>query len=293
MENVLEINDLCKRYKGFELKNVSFTLPKGYIMGFVGQNGSGKTTTIRSILNMANIDGGEIKVLGLDSVKDEIQIKQRTGVVLDSLYFAEHLYISEINKMLRHFYESWNSDKFYTLAKRFSLPDKKKVGSFSKGMKMKLMIACALSRDTRFLILDEPTSGLDPVARDELLGILSDYIEDGERSILFSTHITADVEHIADYVTVLQGGKVWFTGTKDELSEKYIIIKGDRSAISEAIKKYSIGLKTRATGFEAMLDSAYKNELPHGIEYEKADFDEILVYISREDKKGDDDERDN
>lgn len=172
MENILEIQGLCKKYKGFELKDVSFALPKGYIMGFVGQNGSGKTTTIRSILNMANINSGKISVFGLDSVSDSKKIKERTGVVFDSLYFAEHLKIKEIENQLKGFYPDWDSEGFFGRINAFGLPLKKKVGTFSKGMKMKLMIAVALSHNAELIILDEPTSGLDPVARDELLDIL-------------------------------------------------------------------------------------------------------------------------
>ncbi|MBP5605622.1 MAG: ABC transporter ATP-binding protein, partial [Ruminiclostridium sp.] len=181
MENILEIQGLDKAYEGFALRDVSFVLPKGYIMGFVGQNGSGKTTTIRSILNMAKIDSGRISVFGLDSVTDTIAIKERLGVVFDSLYLAEHLNVKTIEKQLKPFYKEWSSDEFFRRVKDFELPDNKKVGEFSKGMKMKLMIAVALSHNAELMILDEPTSGLDPVARDELLDILSEYIEDENR----------------------------------------------------------------------------------------------------------------
>ncbi|MDE6592126.1 MAG: ABC transporter ATP-binding protein, partial [Oscillospiraceae bacterium] len=167
MENILEINGLCKAYDDFSLKDVNFSLPKGFIMGFVGQNGSGKTTTIRSILNMAKIDSGSISVFGLDSVTDTISIKERLGVVFDSLYLAEHLNVRQIEQQLKPFYKDWDSKEFSRRIKEFGLPDSKKVGDFSKGMKMKLMIAIALSHKAALIILDEPTSGLDPVARDE------------------------------------------------------------------------------------------------------------------------------
>ena len=211
MENILEINGLCKTYRDFSLKNVTFALPKGYIMGFVGQNGSGKTTTVRSIMNMTKFESGSISVFGLDSVKDTIEIKQRLGVVFYSMYLAEHLTARQIDQQIRPFYTKWDSDDFFAYLKRFGLPDDRCVGDFSKGMKMKLMVTIALAHKPELLILDEPTSGLDPVARDELLDILSDYILDENRGILFSTHITADVERIADYVTILNNGSVWFT----------------------------------------------------------------------------------
>lgn len=285
MENILEIKDLCKTYDDFSLKNVSFSLPKGYIMGFVGQNGSGKTTTIRSMLNMAKADNGKISIFGLDSVTDSIAIKERLGVVFDSLYLAEHLNAKQIEKQLKPFYKDWSTDEFFRLIKEFGLPDNRRVGDFSKGMKMKLMVAVALSHKAEFLILDEPTSGLDPVARDELLDILAEYIEDENRGVLFSTHITADVERIADYVTILHNGKVWYSGTKDELTERYAVLKGAEEDIPPAVKEKLIGFHNYRNGFEALIETDDLAGLPDSLEYEKASIDEILVYIAKEDKR--------
>lgn len=284
MENILEINGLCKAYDDFSLKDVSFSLPRGFIMGFVGENGSGKTTTIRSILNMAKIDSGKITVFGLDSVTDTITIKERLGVVFDSLYLAEHLNIKQIEQQLKPFYKNWNSEEFFRRIREFDLPDNRKVGDFSKGMKMKVMIAIALSHKAELIILDEPTSGLDPVARDELLDILSEYIEDENRGVLFSTHITADVERIADYVTILHSGKVWYTGTKDELTESYAVIKGAKEDIPDALKEKLIGFHAYRNGFDALIKTDNLANLPDTLEYEKASIDEILVYIAKEDK---------
>ncbi len=286
MENILEINGLCKSYGDFALKDVSFALPKGYIMGFVGQNGSGKTTTIRAILNMAKADSGRISVFGLDSVTDTIAIKERLGVVFDELYLAEHLNVKQIEQQLKPFYKDWSTEDFFRRIKDFGLPDDKKVGAFSKGMKMKLMIAVALSHKAELIVLDEPTSGLDPVARDELLDILSEYIadENQNRGVLFSTHITADVERIADYVTILHNGKVWFTGTKDELAESYAVLKGAESDIPEALKSKLIGFHNYRNGFEALIKTADLTNIPNSLEHEKASIDEILVYIAKEDK---------
>ena len=284
MDNILEISGLCKKYDDFELKDITFSLPKGYIMGFVGENGSGKTTTIRSILNMAKIDSGKISVFGLDSVNDSIAIKERIGVVFDSLYLAEHLNAKQIEKQLKPFYKDWNSDLFSEHIRRFGLPDNKKIGEFSKGMKMKFMIAIALSHKAELIILDEPTSGLDPVARDELLDILSEYIEDENRGVLFSTHITADVERIADYVTILHGGRVWFSGEKDELSESYAVIKGAEEDIPSALRDKLIGFHAYRNGFDALIRTDDLSGIPSSLEYEKASIDEILVYISKEDK---------
>lgn len=284
MENILEINRLCKSYGDFSLRDVSFALPKGYIMGFVGQNGSGKTTTIRSILNMAKADSGKISVFGLDSVSDTIAIKERLGVVFDELYLAEHLNARQIEQQLKPFYKDWSTEDFFRRIKDFGLPDDKKVGDFSKGMKMKLMIAVALSHNAELIVLDEPTSGLDPVARDELLDILTEYIEDENRGVLFSTHITADVERIADYVTILHNGKVWFTGTKDELAEGYAVVKGAEADIPEALKAKLIGFHAYRNGFEALIKADDLAGVPSSLEHEKASIDEILVYIAKEDK---------
>lgn len=284
MENILEINGLNKEYGDFALKDVSFALPKGFIMGFVGKNGSGKTTTIRSILNMAKIGSGKITVFGLDSVTDSIAIKERLGVVFDSLYLAEHLNVKQIEKQLKPFYKDWDSDEFFRRVKEFELPDNRRVGDFSKGMKMKLMIAVALSHKAELIILDEPTSGLDPVARDELLDILAEYIEDENRGVLFSTHITADVERIADYVTILNNGKVWYTGTKDELGEGYAIIKGAEEDIPHALKDKLIGFHAYRNGFDALIRTEDLAGIPEALEYEKASIDEILVYIAKEEK---------
>lgn len=285
MENILEIEGLNKNYEGFSLKNVSFSLPKGYIMGFVGQNGSGKTTTIRSILNMAKIDSGKISVFGMDSVTDTIAIKERLGVVFDSLYLANHLNVKQVENQLRPFYKDWSSDEFFRRIKEFDLPDNKKIGDFSKGMKMKLMAAVALSHNAELIILDEPTSGLDPVARDELLDILAEYIEDENRGVLFSTHITADVERIADYVTILHNGRVWFTGTKDDLSESYAVIKGAEDDIPSEIREKCIGFHAYRNGFDALIETVHLDKVPQSLHTEKASIDEILVYIAKEDKR--------
>ncbi len=284
MENILEINGLNKSHQDFSLKDVSFSLPKGYIMGFVGQNGSGKTTTIRSILNMLNIDSGKISVFGMDSVTDTVAIKERLGVVFDSLYICEHLNIKQAEQQLKPFYKDWDSEYFHSRIKEFGLPENRRVGDFSKGMKMKLMIAVALAHKPELIILDEPTSGLDPVARDELLDILAEYIEDENRGVLFSTHITADVERIADYVTILHNGKVWFTGTKDDLTEMYVVVKGDPDDIPPAVKDKLIGYHKYRSGFDALMPADVLSQLPRELEYEKATIDEILVYIAKEDK---------
>lgn len=285
MENILEIQGLNKAYSDFALKDVSFSLPRGFIMGFVGENGSGKTTTIRSILNMTKIDSGKISVFGLDSAADTIAVKERLGVVFDSLYLANHLNLKQVERQLKPFYKDWSSEEFSRRIKSFGLPDNRKIGDFSKGMKMKVMIAAALSHNAELMILDEPTSGLDPVARDELLDILGEYIEDENRGVLFSTHITTDVERIADYITILHGGRVWYTGAKDELIEKYTVVKGAEEDVPAALKEKLIGFHAYRNGFDALADTKDLAGIPDTLETEKASIDEILVYAAKEDKR--------
>jgi ABC-2 type transport system ATP-binding protein len=282
MNNVIEINGLCKDFKGFSLKDVTFSLPKGYIMGFVGKNGAGKTTTIRLILNMLARNSGDIKVFGLDNIADEQKIKQDIGVVFDDIFFVGRWKVSEVEKAIKGFYSGWSTELFKKYIGRFGLPADKRVKDLSRGMKMKLMLAVALSHEAKLLILDEPTSGLDPVARDELLNILSDYIADGEKTILFSTHITSDLERIADYITLIDNGKIFYTGTKDDLLESFTIVKGGPKDLSDGLRKKIIGLSVNKTGFSGLIRTSEAKGLPKEIVTEAPSIDEILVHISKE-----------
>jgi ABC-type multidrug transport system, ATPase component len=278
---VLEINKLCKDYLDFSLRNVSFSLPMGSIMGFVGQNGAGKTTTIRLILNMINRENGEIKIFGLDNVQDEQKIKQDIAVVFDDTYFVESWKVSEVEKALKGFYNNWNSTLFNQYVKSFHLSANKKVKELSKGMKMKLMLAVAMSHKARLLILDEPTSGLDPVARDELLEILGKYIADGQKSILFSTHITSDLEKIADYITLIDQGSIFYTGTKDDLLKSFCIVRGGPHDLTDSLKEKIIGLTTNIAGFAGLLPTSEMKHLASEVVTETPSIDEILVSISK------------
>ena len=221
MSNALEVQDLCKTYGDFTLDSVSFTLPAGSIMGFVGQNGAGKTTTIRLILNMAARENGEIKIFGMDNLHDELAVKQEMAVAFDEIFFVDTWRVRDVEKVIRGFYNEWDSKLYGEYLKRFDLPLDKQIKDLSRGMKLKLMLAVALSHGAKLLILDEPTSGLDPVARDELLDILKEYIADGEKSVFFSTHITSDLERAADYITLIDRGRIFYTGTKDDLLKHF------------------------------------------------------------------------
>jgi ABC-2 type transport system ATP-binding protein len=282
MNNALKVSNLQKNYKDFTLGSISIDLPEGHIMGFVGQNGAGKTTTIRLILNMMQRDAGEIKIFGLDNINDEQKIKQDVGVVFDDVYFADGWKVSEVEQAIKGFYSNWSSKLYRHYADSFKLPMGKRVKELSRGMKMKLMLAAAMSHEAKLLILDEPTSGLDPVARDELLDILGEYISDGRKSILFSTHITSDLEKIADYITLIDRGKIFYSGAKDDLLESYYIVKGGTTDLTEPLRKKIVGLSKTGAGFTGLFRTSDSEYLPQEIGTEHPSIDDILIYISRE-----------
>jgi len=281
MTNYLEVTNLSKAFDGFQLHNVSFTLPKGYIMGLIGPNGSGKTTTIKLILNMLKRDSGEIKIMGLDNITDEQKAKSELGVVFDTNYFSDEWKVSQVEKSISMFYPNWNSQKFASMLKKFRIAPNKRVKELSKGMQMKLMLACAFSYDARLLILDEPTSGLDPVSRDELIKILLGYIEDGEHSVLFSTHITADLERAADFITYINYGEMFFTGSKDEFVDMFRLVKGGINELSGDLSSKAIGIRTFSTGFEALVKTEDIGSFS-GLSIEPTTIDEIIVFTSKE-----------
>lgn len=278
---MLEITNLCKRYKEFELNSISLKLPKGFIMGLVGKNGAGKSTTIRSILNMVDFQG-KISVNGRDNIMYEKQVKQEVGVVLDQPFFPVIFTLEQVEKYAGAFYEHWDGETYNNLLHKFGLSSKKKVGELSRGMGLKLQLAVALSHKAGLLLLDEPTSGLDPVARDELMDILMKYIEDSNNSVLFSTHISSDLEKIADYITILSGGNLFYTGEKDTLMEKYVIIKGDYKKVSDEQKKDLIGTRRYSDSFEAMIPrEKYDRFRDDSFLAENARIDDILIYAER------------
>lgn len=288
----LRVSDLGKSYvkadgTGFRLHQVTMDLPLGYIMGLIGPNGAGKSTLIRLLLNMTRRDSGEISILGRDPLSQEEDVKADLGVVFDSIYFLEAWKVKAVEPVMAPMYPSWNSDRYQYYLRRFGLQENRKIGKLSRGMQMKLMLAVALSHDARLLILDEPTSGLDILARDELMDILLDYIGDGH-SVLFSTHITADLERVADFVTYINRGSVFYTGPKDELMEAFQVVRGGPDDLSRAQMPYLMGLQRSATGFEALvptehLDDFLASACPAAVEpsedrylVECADFDNLI-----------------
>lgn len=255
MENNIEVNNLSKKYDGFELKNINFAVPKGTIVGFVGENGAGKTTTIKSILNITNANGN-IKILGKDIKQHEKEIKQNIGVVLDDSFLSDYLTAKQINSIMKDIYKEWNESKYINYLKQFNLPTNKLLKDYSSGMKMKLKIATAISHSPKLLILDEPTSGLDPVVRNEILDIFRNYIEEDEtRSIFISTHITTDLEHISDYIVFIEKGEIIFNIPTAELLENYGIIKCSKEEFLNIDKQDYIRFKKEKYQYEVLTDN--------------------------------------
>lgn len=283
MQYILEIKELKKEFAGFSLKNIGFSMEKGCIMGFIGPNGSGKTTTIKLIMNLLKKDGGEIKVFGLDNIKHEKEIKNRIGFVYDENCFYEELSVDEMKRVIASFYKNWDENAFKSYLKKFSLPQDKKIKELSRGMKMKYSLAIALSHKAELLIMDEPTSGLDPLVRSELLEVLADVVQDENRGVFFSTHITSDLERIADYITFINNGSIVFSDTKDEIMENYGLVKGPAELLDADTRKHFIGIKETRFGFEGLVSDKYNAKRVFGdkIIIEKPALDDIMVYISR------------
>lgn len=203
MNNILEVEGLCKSYEHFSLQNISFELPAGYVMGLIGPNGAGKTTTIKSIFQAIAPDSGSVRMFGHEVTAQNVSLKEDIGIVLDHLFYIDEWTVSDVERALSPFYENWDSQKYAFCIQNFHLDPARKLKELSRGMKIKLMVSVALSHDAKLLILDEPTSGLDPVARSELMEILRDFVQDERRSVLFSTHITSDLEKVADFITFI------------------------------------------------------------------------------------------
>ena len=257
----LSVTGLTKYYdSGFTLDDVTFDLPSGYIMGLVGPNGAGKSTLIKLILNMTTRDAGRIEVLGLDAMADEERAKEQLGVVLDSSYFIEYMTVDAVERTSSPMYPLWDHNLFDAYLRRFGLGRNKKIKNLSRGMQMKLMLAVALSHDAKLLILDEPTSGLDVLSRDELMDILSDYVADGGHSVIFSTHITADLERCADFLAYITNGMLYYSGPKDEFEDAFRLVKGGPDELTDGLQRAMVGIRTYATGFDALVRT---QDIPH------------------------------
>ncbi len=282
MQYSIELKNVCKTYPGFALKNVSFQLPKGSIMGFIGMNGAGKSTTMKSILNMVRPQSGEITVLGLDPAKNEEEIKQNIGVVFDESHFPSNFKAKQVDMVMGNLYTNWDREQFFGYIRRFSLPENKTLKEFSRGMKMKMNIAAALSHKARLLILDEPTSGLDPIVRNEILDLFMEYIQDEENSVLVSSHITGDLEKIADYITFIHNGEVILSDSKDNLVYNHGVVKGSKEEIAAIAPNYVMALRHNRFDTEALV----KNKAEFAAAYpslvvDHATLEDFMVFLAQ------------
>ena len=280
--NLIEVEGLCKNFESFQLKEVGFTLEEGFIMGFIGRNGAGKSTTLKTMLNLMNNDGGKISLCGLSMPKDEIEIKNKVGYVFGGVDFYPTAKISRITKITKDFYREWDDGLYKRLCERFEIDQNKKFSQLSAGMKVKYSIAVAMSHNPKLLILDEPTSGLDPAARDDLVLLFQEFIEDGEHSILFSTHITSDLEKCADYITYIKEGKILASTDKDSFRKSYITVAGKKDQLKPEIESKVIGLHVHQLGFEGLMKTEDKDLAQSGgFEISEPSLEDIMVHIER------------
>jgi len=283
MENILEVRNLHKRFAGFALTDVTFSIPRGYIMGLIGPNGAGKTTTLKLILDLVKRDSGEISVCGLDPAEQGAQVRARVGFVHDEPRFYRHLTLSQNASLVARFYRTWDEAAFRRLAAAFELPLEKWFGACSRGNRMKFALALALSHGAELILMDEPTSGLDPVFRRELLDTLSALLHDEGASILFSTHITADLERISDYVTLLQEGRVVFSAVKDQIIENWGLVKGGLELLEGLPPGFFLGVRRGAHGFEALTNDAAEAHRRFGsaVLIDRPSLEDIIYYTFR------------
>lgn len=279
MDNLIEVRNLNKRYMGFELKDVNLTVPTGCIVGLIGQNGAGKTSTIKAIMNVIKPDSGTIRLMGKDP--SDASSRADVGVVFEDSYFHEGLTSSQIGKIMQNICPVWDMEKFHSLNRRFSIDDKKPVKDFSRGMRMKLSIITALSRNPKLLVLDEPTSGLDPVVRGEILDIFLEFIQDESRAILVSSHITADLEKVADSIAWIDDGKLVFQKDKDALMEDMAIVRCNSSKLDILPESYILARKTGTFGTSALVQhpKEVRRLLPEAV-IDRATIDDMMQFYA-------------
>ncbi len=284
--SMLKVDRLNKTYEKFALRNVSFELETGYIMGFIGLNGAGKTTTLKSIMNMVSADNGSVFVFGKDFRENEIALKQEIGCMFGGVDFYAKQKLKNISGVVKRFYKRWNEDAYRGYLKRFSLDEDKKVGELSAGMKVKYSLALALSHNARLFIMDEPTSGLDPAARDDLLELFQEMVEDGQKSILFSTQITSDLEKCADYITYINEGEIIASQTKDDFIHSYRMLKGTREQLSGELERKMVAVKKNSFGFTGLIKTA---NMPAGadVSAEAPTLEDIMIYYARREREQD------
>lgn len=280
--NLLEVKNLCKSYPSFKLEDVSFSLPKGYIMGFIGKNGAGKSTAIKCIYNLIKKDKGDIYLLGrkLEDIS-ELELKQEVALMLGGMDIYPTSKIGEIGEVVSSFYKNFDNETYNRLLKKFELDKNKKFKELSNGMKSKFLLTLAMSHKAKLLILDEPTSGLDPYSRDQLLEEFQNYIQDGERSILFSTQIVSDLESIADYIGYIKEGKIIDFATKDDFVSSYKIFSTKKEIGEHIDPSILVGIRESSVSFEGLIRSKDASKLPEGIELREPSIEEIMIFNER------------
>lgn len=278
MSHIIEVSDLNKSYGDFALKDVNFTLPEGCITGYIGVNGAGKTTTLRSILGLTSKISGSIKLFGIEMEHHKHELKNRIGIVLDDGCFYDELTMSEMKNIIAPAYTSWSEQDYKSCMSRFSLNPKQKISTLSKGMRVKFALALALSHKAELLIMDEPTSGLDPLIRSQLLTILADYMNEGGKGVFFSTHITSDLDKIADTLIMINNGKIVFQEEKDTLLDNYRIVKGDTKALNEDTRKLFLSISETKFGFTGITTQTLEvqNCMPNVV-IEKSTIEDIML----------------
>lgn len=279
--NTIEIKNLCKSYNGFSLDNLNLTLPSGCIMGLIGENGAGKSTTIKLILNMIKPDSGTIKLFGQNAENDKLN-KEDIGIVLDEVGITGCLNAKQVGKVMSCSFRNWQAKEYSELLSKFDIPSDKAFKDYSRGMKMKLGIAVALSHQAKLLILDEPTSGLDPVVRDEVIDILNEFTRNENHSILISSHIVSDLEKLCDYIAFLHKGKLLLCEEKDVLTEQYGIIHGTAEEIKSIPAQAIIGQKATPYGTEAIVKRSF---ISHNAEITPVSIEELFVFTVKGEKK--------
>ena len=283
MENILEIKNLNKKYKNFSLRSVSLNLPKGFIMGLIGENGAGKSTLIKIIMNLVKRDSGSINVFGMDNLEFEREVKERIGFVYDQCYYYDHISLEENGKMVAKLYSNWDNDKFNKYLNKFSLNKKQLLKELSKGMRMKFSLCIALSHGAELIIMDEPTAGLDPIVRSEVLEELQRLLETENLSVIISTHITEDLEKIADYITFIKDGEIVFSIPKDEIEDNYRVVKGSKDILTKEIEGLFQGISKNNYGFEAITNKGdeVSRLLKEKVILEKASLEDIMVLYKK------------
>lgn len=285
MNNVIEIKDLSKTYDKFKLDDINLNIPKGIIVGLIGENGAGKTTLIKSILNLINIDSGDIKIFDKNIKESDAIIKEDIGIVLDNMFFPEILNAKDINLIMKDIYKNWDSDLYFNYLEKFDIPLSKKIKDLSKGMRKKLEIITALVHKPKILILDEPTSGLDPVVRNEILDMFLEFIQDENNTILLSSHITSDLEHIADRIVFIDHGKLIMDEDKDEILDNYGILKCKKDDFKNINKEDIISYKTGKYEYQVLVSN--KNKIKRKYKdyvIDKITLDELMVLIVKGEK---------